>query len=179
MLLFIYTSGNNADDGTLFQYISCYCLSKTTCTESRYTFISIHLMLLFIGMASKAIHPFRTYFNTSHVTVYRIRCMCQNGVLNFNTSHVTVYPLAEPADASVAKFQYISCYCLSFSEVIPGPSTNDFNTSHVTVYQDSVPVGCFQIFRFQYISCYCLSIQRLEKEEVVRKISIHLMLLFI
>ena len=31
-------------------------------------------------------------FNTSHVTVYRIKARCaRKGLLNFNTSHVTVY----------------------------------------------------------------------------------------
>ena len=36
--------------------------------------------------------PVSNDFNTSHVTVYRIVMLPQADVLNFNTSHVTVYP---------------------------------------------------------------------------------------
>ena len=50
MLLFILSSGVDRRVGNVFQYISCYCLSCVrwfckTCKQ-----ISIHLMLLFIGM---------------------------------------------------------------------------------------------------------------------------------
>ena len=52
--------------------------------------ISIHLMLLFIDK-----HVFvgleLRYFNTSHVTVYLVKCCNKKVLLYFNTSHVTVY----------------------------------------------------------------------------------------
>ena len=75
-----------------FQYISCYCLSKRDSiismagtnfntshvtvypfTDYRLrhdTFISIHLMLLFIFLPSTSLIS-RLHFNTSHVTVYQ------------------------------------------------------------------------------------------------------------
>ena len=59
--------------------------------------------------------------------------MAGNG--NFNTSHVTVYLFHNFHTWMPMKFQYISCYCLSFEEV---------------------PIDAPPIL-FQYISCYCLS----------------------
>ena len=52
-----------------------------------------------------------------------------------------------------------------------------FNTSHVTVYQNGEPIEEEQDV-FQYISCYCLS-ETHNSCANTRKISIHLMLLFI
>ena len=77
----------------LFQYISCYCLSFYIHSESDPFLISIHLMLLFIFFCSSVISRPASYFNTSHVTVYR-----RKGLNSF----------------IVFAFQYISCYCLSF-----------------------------------------------------------------
>ena len=101
-----------------FQYISCYCLSylrhvyshlslnfnTSHVTVYRYhstsfffaTFISIHLMLLFI-------------FSSPSAFSYH---------LNFNTSHVTVYLIFCASPSINALFQYISCYCLS-NELTP------------------------------------------------------------
>ena len=118
-----------------FQYISCYCLSRTSCYTGRYILISIHLMLLFIVHLSFLDAISLCNFNTSHVTVYlphpfpRRWCM-----LNFNTSHVTVYQNMNEQNRNIQEFQYISCYCLS-----PHPFPRrwcmlNFNTSHVTVY---------------------------------------------
>ena len=96
-------------------------------------------------------------------------------------------------------FQYISCYCLSFTQFIYSVRQAYFNTSHVTVYQKAIWFGIPQSV-FQYISCYCLSGIRVLMPDrilnfntshvtVYRKavakagrcffISIHLMLLFI
>ena len=59
------------DNLVKFQYISCYCLSKCL-LNMQYVFrISIHLMLLFIGIRDID-QRMRGYFNTSHVTVYRL-----------------------------------------------------------------------------------------------------------
>ena len=121
-----------------FQYISCYCLSylrhvyshlslnfnTSHVTVYRYhstsfffaTFISIHLMLLFITLVAKQ-DCLKKNFNTSHVTVYPGHQQDKlRSCFHFNTSHVTVYRV--PADARlVAMF--------------------NFNTSHVTVYLTS------------------------------------------
>ena len=77
------------------------------------------------------------------------------------------------------KFQYISCYCLSFAVWRPLRIFLYFNTSHVTVYRTRVirngevvkisihlmllfirmaAVGGERSIVFQYISCYCLSV---------------------
>ena len=139
-----------------FQYISCYCLSKT----------------------SKAIGGKFWNFNTSHVTVYRAIFILKKIWINFNTSHVTVYQKAHSKKFDTLKFQYISCYCLStticrstaadrlfqyiscycLSALLLAISwyPTDFNTSHVTVY-----LFCFEGKSNQTV------------------ISIHLMLLFI
>ncbi len=142
-------------------------------------FISIHLMLLFIGICCKYNYGFNGYFNTSHVTVYRSRThLIPNNLL----------------------FQYISCYCLSIRTGKKEQSSYNFNTSHVTVYrQECINYGmtadAFQYIscyclsqrntikegankQFQYISCYCLSSKRINLRGVIH-ISIHLMLLFI
>ena len=53
-----------------FQYISCYCLSESNHVLNCASNISIHLMLLFICLFScHCTTPIN--FNTSHVTVYR------------------------------------------------------------------------------------------------------------
>ena len=75
----------------VFQYISCYCLSPSHWEWPPGVWISIHLMLLFIGV--KVSYP--------------------SGRENFNTSHVTVYLTHYQTGISITIFQYISCYCLS------------------------------------------------------------------
>ena len=141
---------------SLFQYISCYCLSNSA-------------MILFLS---------HNYFNTSHVTVYQtvftefgqhipfqyISCYCLSRYLlpdlvphcYFNTSHVTVYQKAHSKKFDTLKFQYISCYCLSKKRID-------------ILIRDR---------KFQYISCYCLSTGT-TLTKIMEPISIHLMLLFI
>ena len=60
------------DDGStdIFQYISCYCLSSRRAICIINCGISIHLMLLFISIIDLDFDH-ESYFNTSHVTVYR------------------------------------------------------------------------------------------------------------
>ena len=113
MLLFIATVVIATPVSTIFQYISCYCLSASSDIACTFVFhfntshvtvyllapflskwiniISIHLMLLFIAFQYPSVYVM-SHFNTSHVTVYRgsgkaeLEC-----VWHFNTSHVTVY----------------------------------------------------------------------------------------
>ena len=117
----------------------------------------------------------------------------------FNTSHVTVYRNVLKSFSILDSFQYISCYCLSDATIITHflvsisihlmllfiQTDGDyityswhFNTSHVTVYrwmlqtwQDAVFISIHLMLlfigiefveislvcKFQYISCYCLS----------------------
>ena len=80
-----------------------------------------------------------SYFNTSHVTVYQQRCKTYHTqqqisihpmllfiqssvrdvvqITNFNTSHVTVYQEEQLEAMRLKEFQYIPCYCLSFTEL--------------------------------------------------------------
>ena len=138
MLLFITAATPELLKVCPFQYISCYCLSmadRGIVVEEK---ISIHLMLLFIITLPTTSISFN-YFNTSHVTVYqffRFQHPKKNvisihlmllfiitfiGILpidfHFNTSHVTVYPDRLFEQPTISLFQYISCYCLSFSSI--------------------------------------------------------------
>ena len=107
MLLFIRKNVEDINKIIIFQYISCYCLSKKNNIGRNESYISIHLMLLFIRI--------------SHVTL--------DTVCYFNTSHVTVYQAALTYNKKTLIFQYISCYCLSqrvnailhFSEDLKSP----------------------------------------------------------
>ncbi len=77
--------------------------------------------------------------------------------LGFNTSHVTLYLLTKcEIRTFLNKFQYISCYSLSWYKTVYYPET----------------------ITFQYISCYSLS-PRKNSLSMGLVVSIHLMLLFI
>ena len=96
-------------------------------------------------------------------------------------------------------FKYISCYCLSQSNIYPRLFIADSNTSHVIVYRGSLTKGVTVPLdsntshvivyrnwpqhwcgpgRFKYISCYCLSRSHSAFASCAA-IQIHLMLLFI
>ena len=178
MLLFILGTEYEIIRESLFQYISCYCLSNPITRISvpehyfntshvtvyhqyhaeawRCISISIHLMLLFIAGASPgkgtdiqiSIHLMLLFIG--------IKMLPVRSKTYFNTSHVTVYPL---------QFTHMNW------------NGNDFNTSHVTVYQEEArTLTGYKLF--QYISCYCLSCSGW-RTNVHKHISIHLMLLFI
>ena len=138
-----------------FQYISCYCLSRSMAVPSPITRISIHLMLLFIiqGLIDLVI---LMHFNTSHVTVYRLH-------------RVSLY--------NIEQFQYISCYCLSISRCLFSHLcwiSIHLMLLFINMHHKIIPLR--QVF--QYISCYCLSCFNFTAT-LVLEISIHLMLLFI
>ena len=98
-----------------------------------------------------------TCFNTSHVTLYRLKPVCgMESLWCFNTSHVTLYHLANKCVLVITQFQYISCYSLSPFVLLLKAQQAGFNTSHVTLYRY---MGDIYIHR--------------------RTVSIHLMLLFI
>ena len=99
---------------SIFQYISCYCLSILVLFHSENEFISIHLMLLFIKQKHRTGR--RKHGISIHLMLLFISALASFVLLprDFNTSHVTVYliPYALIAITGIA-FQYISCYCLS------------------------------------------------------------------
>ena len=186
---------------TIFQYISCYCLSISKSFYNCFLTISIHLMLLFINNETAQV--------AQEILFQYISCYCLS-------------PSGCTTLVAVAPFQYISCYCLSVIRIaIAGadgyfntshvtvyrryrePASNivtDFNTSHVTVYHIR-SIVCTTLYHisihlmllfipkekqdnrieqiFQYISCYCLSDRSESATVSSTDISIHLMLLFI
>ena len=120
------------------------------------SFISIHLMLLFIASELCTL-------------------IC---AFNFNTSHVTVYLGVIFILFFTYIFQYISCYCLSSGGSDSDIMLDHFNTSHVTVY----PVAPFSSDNVQIISIHLMLLFITETYRLTgwdRHISIHLMLLFI
>ena len=75
---------------TSFQYISCYCLSTSSRAFLISSDISIHLMLLFIILLDNS----HLYYQISiHLMLLfiKISCTCRASYSYFNTSHVTVY----------------------------------------------------------------------------------------
>ena len=135
MLLFIYSHFGTISVIQVFQYISCYCLSKMGDEQED----SQH------------------NFNTSHVTVYlySARFMGESGYISI---HLMLLFICSPCHASIVAliFQYISCYCLSGGNSPFGMIQRNFNTSHVTVYLFCYILKVIHSW-FQYISCYCLS----------------------
>ena len=135
MLLFICSYRHRLSQNLVFQYISCYCLSNQR-ARGQSTLL---------------------YFNTSHVTVYRLLFYpCYFSFLNFNTSHVTVY--LYPNGIFVVRIIISIHLMLLFINISACLFLifRYFNTSHVTVYR-----------------IYPLA------SSVSTEISIHLMLLFI
>ena len=137
MLLFILAWEEMSKFINAFQYISCYCLSICSATSGRSS----------------------SHFNTSHVTVYL--CTLWFLMIHYLISiHLMLLFIQFVYGITVgtALFQYISCYCLSFTYRKQRLKSWNFNTSHVTVYLDSHNVRWIST-RFQYISCYCLSLR--------------------
>ena len=105
------SQGNTVKEGAnkKFQYISCYCLSPSHWEWPPGVWISIHLMLLFINQDH---HTFLQYqdFNTSHVTVYRIRTVWvwkHNGI----SIHLMLLFIT-PGQASAIRLIYISIHLM-------------------------------------------------------------------
>ena len=97
MLLFIFLGIVGWNPESEFQYISCCYLSeKSRMKISVSSTVSIHLMLLFIGVE---IYQARRFF------------------ISFNTSHVVIYPFPEEYLNKGYVFQYISCCYLSYSNM--------------------------------------------------------------
>ena len=106
---------DSAKISSLFQYIPCYCLSKMRSAVIRRNYSFQYIPCYCLSAPRVQYGKDFLYFNTSHVTVYRI----SHGEIlwkkeHFNTSHVTVYLAGIFEDWSNAVH---------------------FNTSHVTVYR--------------------------------------------
>ncbi len=155
MLLFIsfpsLVSKNN-----LFQYISCYSLSKSFWNNS---------------MESHS-------FNTSHVTLYHYL------ILNFTTSlkfqYISCYSLSYYR-SWMGRFKYVSIHLMLL--FIGSRLRERRSDDRVSIHLMLLFIRCgiyaiLQIIKFQYISCYSLS-KWIHLGHIRSKVSIHLMLLFI
>ena len=138
-----------------FQYISCYCLSGSLAFPAFARFISIHLMLLFIVLA-------KWQFTSKCISIHLMLLFISKFTKGF---------------VSARKFQYISCYCLSWRcYSIDIPNGISIHLMLLFIYKDKKSLT--YIAEFQYISCYCLSTCGWAAAWDYG-ISIHLMLLFI
>ena len=99
--------------------------------------VSIHHMLLFITIYLVTLMLI-TSFNTSHVTVYLSTVVYKKLREFVSIHHMLLFiPTGFCLPVTSLLFQYITCYCLSPSAVLP-------------YYPQTV---------FQYITCYCLSLK--------------------
>ena len=118
----------------LFQYISCYSLSIKTMVSVGIRKVSIHLMLLFIGLLQSNSEPHSPF---QYISCYSLSVTGNTyGAkdVRFNTSHVTLYHAVHRTTTGKVLFQYISCYSLSQVTVGLVEHLFCFNTSHVTLY---------------------------------------------
>ena len=201
MLLFIDVNEILFGPYVLFQYISCYCLSMIGLAKGDDHPVFQYISCYCLSASTASASTISSNFTTSHVTVYQWYYDSRLFTfIDFNTSHVTVYPeliqkwtmlkcisihlmllfigLFNLATKGCDSFQYISCYCLSYTNHCFRLVHIHFNTSHVTVYQvsASVFITMWQIsihLMLLFISCSS------GVASYLLLISIHLMLLFI
>ena len=183
-----------------FQYISCYSLSHFLIFLADRSFVSIHLMLLFISIVSAipsaaslfqyiscyslsecnaSAHRPVERFNTSHVTLYLISKKLLLLVhISFNTSHVTLYPKLQRVSFPPTVVS-IHLMLLFIGEHFNGQDVT-ITFQYISCY--SLSPGCLEHHQhpwmFQYISCYSLS-HSVPEIRNSSNVSIHLMLLFI
>ena len=158
MLLFIIPSHSISLSSSMFQYISCYSLSRGTLKWAKRN----------------------KRFNTSHVTLYR-RKHLSNTLQEDLFQYISCYSLSLSTPPEVKQrmsFQYISCYSLSKPHYFPNREMMCFNTSHVTLYLCNIIRQCCDanvsihlMLLFIKHSFFVLLWQDI--------VSIHLMLLFI
>ena len=126
--------GDNVD--LSFQYISCYCLSSVIQVDrfhaSSFQYISCYCLSYLRHVYSHL----SLNFNTSHVTVYRYHST-SFFFATFISIHLMLLFITwfESIKNKLDGFQYISCYCLSYTVECGEPYITYFNTSHVTVYR--------------------------------------------
>ena len=157
MLLFIFFKSSTSHGESSFQYISCYCLSGRRDERVAIDIISIHLMLLFIPNGNAFILSRIWYFNTSHVTVYRIILDRGQGV-NAISIHLMLLFISCTSSVTVIYFYFNTSHVTVYQNQNSQyrKMNGNFNTSHVTVYHELREYQPTEQL-FQYISCYCLS----------------------
>ena len=138
-----------------FQYISCYSLSRLEIIFLNICKVSIHLMLLFIGIGENRLGKILS-FNTSHVTLYLHTESHPEAHECFNTSHVTLYLWCRQA---VTLWKYVSIHLMLLFIRMDGGAVGA---------EHRVSIHLMLLF----IGSFLLPVLR-------HPVSIHLMLLFI
>ena len=135
MLLFILEGVQISMDDSLFQYISCYSLSRAVDIMETASVVSIHLMLLFINML-RCSRGIKRRFNTSHVTLYRGTGKKDGGL--FTTfQYISCYSLSVIYSSRSKAKNVVSIHLMLLFIILVGSSLSMkkcFNTSHVTLY---------------------------------------------
>ena len=114
MLLFICNQNCDSRCGWLFQYISCYCLSKIQGASIKYCYGFQYISCYCLSYPVHCLHHSLPHFNTSHVTVYLLHP--PNNPYPLSISIHLMLLFISSTNITVGKliiFQYISCYCLS------------------------------------------------------------------
>ena len=167
--------------GLLFQYISCYSLSSIgDKIDLKQTKVSIHLMLLFILLASWGIVEWVS-FNTSHVTLYQhpsgSMTMARYVSIHLMLLFIEIMEHRETAKNCVSiHLMLLFIWYRMQGHLFPNSRFNTshvtlyrlsdcqnnqlhirFNTSHVTLYRIRTWLINRSGISFQYISCYSLS----------------------
>ena len=201
MLLFICVMHCFCNSFKIFQYISCYCLSVLGFAGHIGTLIFQYISCYCLSFPFSILLSVVLHFNTSHVTVYpfsfsssetfvtiSIHLMLlfilpyrlfKNNLLNISIHLMLLFIYMGDYNSDMLKiFQYISCYCLSFGTILIMVYYGYFNTSHVTVYQ-CVPLWESKTIRYFNTSHVTVYQNHNVSREILKGISIHLMLLFI
>ena len=140
-----------------FQYISCYSLSfqrdHLHFQIQRFQYISCYSLS---GTTRTEVSPYRS-FNTSHVTLY-----LYSSPNNVGSSGVSIHLMLLFIAIRHWKEQHLLGFNTSHVTLYPQNrkpmkmALPCFNTSHVTLYLEEVVVA-LPPDSFQYISCYSLS----------------------
>ena len=141
----------------VFQYISCYSLSRWIVIYALFLHVSIHLMLLFIRNAEGNWRIRKACFNTSHVTLYQILEVYRLWIALVSIHLMLLFILMEDGispDYSCFNTSHVTLYRLLLTAMLKRQCS--FNTSHVTLYPGQARRQK-KTLSFQYISCYSLS----------------------
>ena len=123
MLLFIKTFSCVHMPTDVFQYISCYCLSRQSAGHSDRNCIFQYISCYCLSKCGISVYVPTLDFNTSHVTVYR-SILCKSTYPNYISIHLMLLFIREK-EQKAEEIYY-------------------FNTSHVTVYR----VSCLSYPRY-------------------------------
>ena len=136
MLLFIGIDSLETLNEFLFQYISCYSLSRFAVIFKQDSYMFQYISCYSLSDRHQDLRIFHAGFNTSHVTLYQMLSSEKPCGMIVSIHLMLLFINGTQINQSpTISFQYISCYSLSHSEQCLSRSVSRFNTSHVTLYQ--------------------------------------------